>query len=61
MIKDYKDYKKKKEILINYNKIYYDQDSSKVDDATYDALKKELLIFEKKTKLPLNDKKYQKS
>ena len=50
MIKDFKEYQNKKKQLIKYNKFYYDKSAPKIDDATYDKLKNELIIFEKKTK-----------
>ena len=46
MIKNLKEYKKKKKILLDFNKNYYDLNSPKVDDATYDTLKKDLINFE---------------
>ena len=47
MIKDINEYKKKKKILIKHNKYYYNHNASKIDDASYDKLKIELLNFEK--------------
>ena len=55
MIKDISEYKKKKKILIKHNKYYYDHNSSKIDDASYDKLKIELLNFEKNSKIPANE------
>lgn len=57
MIKSLKDYKNKKKKLIEYNKFYYDQNSPKIDDAKYDLLKKQLLIYEEKNKLSGHEKK----
>ena len=48
MIKNLKEYKEKKKILLDFNKNYYDLNSPKVDDATYDILKKDLVNFEEK-------------
>ena len=48
MIKNFKEYKEKKKILLDFNKNYYDLNSPKVDDATYDILKKDLVNFEEK-------------
>ena len=48
MIKNLKEYKEKKKILLDFNKNYYDLNSPKVDDATYDTLKKDLVNFEEK-------------
>ena len=48
MIKNFKEYKEKKKILLDFNKHYYDLNSPKVDDATYDILKKDLVNFEEK-------------
>ena len=48
MIKNLKEYKEKKKILLDFNKNYYDLNSQKVDDATYDTLKKDLINFEEK-------------
>jgi DNA ligase (NAD+) len=47
MINTFEEYKKKKELFIKYNKSYYDLNSPKVDDATFDQLKKILIEFEK--------------
>ena len=55
MIKDISEYKKKKKILIKHNKYYYDHNASKIDDASYDKLKIELLNFEKNSKIPANE------
>ena len=46
MIKNLKDYKKKKKIFLNLNKNYYDLNKPTVDDASYDTLKKDLINFE---------------
>ena len=43
-------YKKKIELINNYNKFYYDSSDPKVLDKEYDELKKEILILEKKYK-----------
>ena len=48
MIKNLEEYKKNKKILLEHNKNYYDLNSPKIDDATYDLLKKDLVDFEKK-------------
>ena len=55
MIKDISEYKKKKKILIKHNKYYYDHNASKIDDASYDKLKIELLNFEKNSIIPANE------
>jgi len=60
MIKNLKEYELKKKILIDHNKSYYDANSPKIDDATYDKLKNELLEFEKvnktnKSKIRISD------
>ncbi|RZO88168.1 MAG: NAD-dependent DNA ligase LigA [alpha proteobacterium HIMB114] len=47
-MKNLKEYKEKKKILLDFNKNYYDLNSPKVDDATYDTLKKDLINFEEK-------------
>jgi len=57
MIKNLKEYKSKKKILLNYNKLYYDKNSPKIDDASYDKLKQELLNYEKSNKIPTEEKK----
>lgn len=57
MIKNLKEYKSKKKILLNYNKLYYDKSSPKIDDASYDKLKQELLNYEKSNKIPTEEKK----
>ena len=57
MIKNLKEYKSKKKILLNYNKLYYDKSSPKIDDASYDKLKQELLNYEKRNKIPTEEKK----
>ena len=46
MIKNLKEYKQKKKIFLDYNKSYYDLNRPVVDDASYDALKKDLTNFE---------------
>jgi DNA ligase (NAD+) len=46
MIKNLKEYQEKKKFFVEYNRSYYDLNSSKVDDATYDRLKKDLVQFE---------------
>ena len=57
MIKNFKDYKIKKKQLINHNKYYYDESSPRIDDATYDRLKLDLLNFEKNNQIPKTEKK----
>ena len=57
MIKSLKEYQEKKKKLINYNKFYYDYSDPKIDDANYDELKRQLINFEKKNKIPNNEKK----
>ncbi|MCI5053729.1 MAG: NAD-dependent DNA ligase LigA [Pelagibacteraceae bacterium] len=57
MIKNLKEYKNKKKILIEHNKNYYDKNISKIDDASYDKLKRELLEFENYQKIPIIEKK----
>ncbi len=57
MIKDLKEYKEKKKILIDLDRNYYDLNTPKVDDATYDLLKKDLIIFEKKNAKTLGEDK----
>ena len=57
MIKNLKEYKEKKKILLDFNKNYYDLNSPKVDDATYDILKKDLVIFEEKNLNIIGDHK----
>ena len=47
MINTFEEYKKQKKLFIEYNKLYYDLNSPKVDDATFDQLKKNLIEFEK--------------
>ena len=46
MIKNLKEYKKKKKIFLDLNKNYYDLNKPVVDDASYDTLKKDLINFE---------------
>ena len=46
MIKNLKEYQEKKKILLDLNKNYYDLNSPKIDDASYDNLKKDLIIYE---------------
>ena len=41
-------YNKKIKLLDTYNKFYYEKSSPKVTDKTYDKLKKETLLLEKK-------------
>jgi len=57
MIKNFKEYIKKKKILLDFNKNYYDLNSPKVDDATYDILKKDLVNFEEKNLNIIGDHK----
>lgn len=57
MIKNLKEYKNKKKILLNFNKLYYDKNSPKIDDASYDKLKQELLNYEKNNKIPIEERK----
>ena len=57
MIKDLKEYKEKKKILLDLNKNYYDLNLSKIDDASYDILKKDLINFEKKNENIINNDK----
>jgi len=40
MINNFKEYQKKKKLFIEYNKSYYDLNSPKIDDATFDHSKK---------------------
>ena len=46
MIKNLKEYKKKKKKFLDLNKNYYDLNKPVVDDASYDSLKKDLINFE---------------
>ncbi len=46
MIKNLKEYKRKKKILLDFNKNYYDLNSPKIDDASYDVLKEDLINYE---------------
>ena len=46
MIKNLKEYKEKKKILLDLNKNYYDLNSPKIDDASYDILKEDLINYE---------------
>jgi len=46
MINNFKEYQKKKKLFIEYNKSYYDLNSPKIDDATFDQFKKDLIEFE---------------
>ena len=39
MIKNLKEYQKKKKKLLEYNKFYYDKSSPKINDSKYDDLK----------------------
>ena len=57
MIKNLEDYHKKKKKLFFYNKYYYEESSPKVDDATYDELKRQLILYEKNNKIPKNEKR----
>jgi len=57
MIKNLDDYHKKKKKLFFYNKYYYEESSPKVDDATYDELKRQLILYEKNSKIPKNEKR----
>jgi DNA ligase (NAD+) len=41
-------YKKKINLIKEYNKFYYENSNPKVDDKEYDKLKKEILLLEKK-------------
>ena len=43
-----KNYQKKIKLIINYNKNYYNKNSSLVSDKEYDELKNEILLLEKK-------------
>ena len=42
-------FKKKIKLIKEHNKHYFERDNPKVDDATYDKLKNELLELEKNT------------
>ena len=57
MIKNFKEYQEKKNKLFEYNKFYYDKNSPKVDDATYDRLKKQLIFYEKNNQISEKEKK----
>ena len=57
MIKNLKEYKKKKKIFLDLNKNYYDLNRPVVDDASYDTLKKDLINFEKNNKDIIGDNK----
>jgi len=57
MIKNFKEYQKKKNKLFEYNKFYYDKNSPKIDDATYDRLKKQLIFYEKNNQISEKEKK----
>ena len=46
LIKD--KYKEKIELINIYNQKYYNENISKISDSEYDALKKEILLLEKK-------------
>ena len=39
-------YQKKIKLITKYNKSYYENSSSKISDAEYDELKKEILLLE---------------
>ena len=57
MIKNLKEYKKKKKIFLDLNKHYYDLNRPVVDDASYDTLKKDLINFEENNKDIIGDNK----
>ncbi len=57
MIKNFKEYQEKKNKLFEYNKFYYDKNSPKIDDATYDKLKKQLIFYEKNNQISEKEKK----
>ena len=57
MIKNFKEYQEKKNKLFEYNKFYYDKNSPKIDDATYDRLKKQLIFYEKNNQISEKEKK----
>ena len=57
MIKNIKEYKQKKKLLINHNKLYYNNSAPIIDDASYDKLKYELIDFENKNKISKSEKK----
>ena len=57
MIKNFKEYQEKKNKLFEYNKFYYDKSSPKIDDATYDRLKKQLIFYEKNNQISEKEKK----
>ncbi|EMH79814.1 DNA ligase (NAD+) [alpha proteobacterium HIMB114] len=57
MIKNFKEYQEKKNKLFEYNKFYYDKNSPKIDDATYDRLKKQLIFYEKTNQISEKEKK----
>jgi DNA ligase (NAD+) len=57
MIKNFKEYKKKKKELLDHNKYYYEDSRPKIDDLNYDKLKKQLLDFEKKNQNLTGEKK----
>ena len=57
MIKNFKEYKKKKKELLDHNKYYYEDSRPKIDDLNYDKLKKQLLDFEKKNQNLTSEKK----
>ena len=44
-------YKKKINLIKEYNKFYYENSKPKVDDKEYDELKKEIILLEKKINL----------
>ena len=48
-------YKKKIKLINNYNKNYYDKNSSLVTDKEYDELKKNILLLEKSYKFLSSD------
>ncbi len=54
-------YKEKIKLLDNYNKFYYEKSLPKVSDQTYDELKEEILLLEKKYDYLKSDKSISKS
>ena len=54
-------YNKKIKLLDTYNKFYYEKSSPKVSDQTYDELKKEILLLEKKYDYLKSDKSISRS
>ena len=57
MIKNLKEYKKKKKVFLDLNKNYYDLNKPVVDDASYDTLKKDLINFEENNSNIIGDNK----